>query len=285
MTSIIKGMEDLHTHSRFSVDSEADVEKMIEKAISLGLKAYAVTDHCEVNRWYTEEYYGGTKIYPYFDFKSDYERSVGYISGIKERYQGRIELVCGIELGQAHQFPDIAQTVVDDKRIDFILGSVHQLPQTEDFAFLKYEEMTQAEAEELLERYFIEICRLCEWGKLDSLAHLTYPLRYYIKNGIKVDISKFDCIIESALKTLAQNGKALEINGSGIRQGAGMTFPTAKYAKMFNDVGGELITLGSDAHTADDIGSGICEAAKEAKSAGFERAVYFKQRKPIFIDI
>lgn len=278
-------MEDLHTHSRFSVDSDADVFEMIEKAVSLGLKAYAITDHCEVNRWYTEEYYGGTKIYPYFDFKSDYERSVAFISGIKERYKGRIELICGIELGQAQEDLEIAQIVVDDKRIDFILGSVHQLPQTEDFAFLEYGEMTRAEAEDLLERYFTEIDRLCAWGKFDSLAHLTYPLRYYIKNGIEVDTAKFDGIIESALKRLAQNGKALEINGSGIRQGAGMTFPTVKYAKMFRDVGGEMITLGSDAHYAKDVGAGIYEAAKEVKLAGFDKVVYFKERKPIFIDI
>ena len=281
----IKGMEDLHTHSRFSVDSEADVFEMIEKAVSLGLKAYAVTDHCEVNRWYTEEHYGGVKIYPYFDFKSDYERSVGYISGIKERYKGKIEILCGIELGQAQEEPEIAQIVVDDKRIDFILGSVHQLPQTEDFAFLEYDKMSLGEAERLLERYFTQIDKLCAWGKFDSLAHLTYPLRYYIKNGVEVDVAKFDCIIESALKRLAQNGKALEINGSGIRQGAGMTFPTAKYAKMFRDVGGEMITLGSDAHTVGDIGSGIFEAAREAKSAGFDKVVYFKERQPIFIDI
>ena len=278
-------MEDLHTHSRFSVDSDADVFEMIEKAVSLGLKAYAITDHCEVNRWYTEEYYGGTKIYPYFDFKDDYERSVSFISGIKERYQGVIELICGIELGQAQEEPEIAQIVVDDKRIDFILGSVHQLPKTEDFAFLEYGEMTRAEAEDLLERYFKEIDRLCAWGKFDSLAHLTYPLRYYIKAGIEVDTARFDCIIESALKRLSENGKALEINGSGIRQGAGMTFPTAKYAKMFRDVGGEMITLGSDAHYAKDVGAGIYEAAKEVKAAGFDKVVYFKERKPIFIDI
>ena len=278
-------MEDLHTHSHFSVDSDADVFEMIEKAISLGLKAYAITDHCEVNRWYKEEHYGGTKIYPYFDFKSDYERSVEFISGIKERYEGVIELLCGIELGQAQEEPEIAQAVVDDKRIDFILGSVHQLPQTEDFAFLEYDKMSLGEAERLLERYFTQIDKLCAWGKFDSLAHLTYPLRYYIKNGIGVDLAKFDCIIESALKRLAQNGKALEINGSGIRQGAGMTFPTARYAKMFRDLGGEMITLGSDAHYAKDIGEGISEAAKEAKSAGFDRVVYFKERQPIFIDV
>ena len=72
---------DCHTHTQFSVDSEADIEECIERAIGLGLAAYAVTDHCECNRWYSQEHYPGETVYPYFDFGRDFESSLSAVQG------------------------------------------------------------------------------------------------------------------------------------------------------------------------------------------------------------
>lgn len=282
----IKGLIDCHTHTRFSVDSEEDEIKMIDRAIELGLKAYAVTDHCEVNRWFPKEHYGDTKIYPYFDFGSDYERSVARITQLKEHYLGRIELICGVELGQAHQDTDTAQTVADDERVDLIIGSVHQLRGTEDFAFLDYTQLTAGELYGLIERYFTEVYELCRWGRFDVLGHLTYLLRYINgKYGCGADISRYDDIIAESFRELIAKDKGIEINTSGIRQGAGETFPTLKYVKLFKDLGGELISLGSDAHEAEHIGSGIVQGAEIAHEAGFDRIAYFIKHQPRFIDL
>ena len=174
---------DCHTHTQFSVDSDADIIGMIEKAMSLGLSAYAVTDHCECNRWYSEEHYPDETTYRYFDFGRDFENSVTAVTKLKEKYDGKLNLICGVEMGQGNQVPEIAEKIVSDKRLDLVIGSIHQLPKTEDFAFIEYDKMTVEEMEKLLEKYFMEVYNLSKWGKFDILGHLTYPLRYIEDKG------------------------------------------------------------------------------------------------------
>lgn len=276
---------DCHTHTQFSVDSEADIVQMIEKAISLGLSAYAVTDHCECNRWYGEEYYAGEDWYKFYNFGRDFEQSVSAVTALKEKYPD-FNLLCGVELGQATQDIEIAEKVISDNRLDFVIGSVHQLPETDDFCFLDYEKYSSAEIKNLLERYFLEVNKLCNWGKFDILGHLTYCLRYIDSAlGSDTDISPYDDIIEDSFKKLIEKGKGIEINTSGLRQNYGKTFPDLRYVKLFRELGGEIISIGSDAHTVEDLGSGIKKGVQLAFDAGFTHLCYFKQRSPVFIEI
>ncbi|MBQ8378798.1 MAG: histidinol-phosphatase HisJ family protein [Oscillospiraceae bacterium] len=282
----LKGLIDCHTHTQFSVDSEADINQMIEKAISLRLSAYAVTDHCECNRWYSEDHYIGEDTYRYFDFGKDFENSVSAVCELKEKYSDRINLICGVEMGQALQDVEIAERIVSDKRLDFVIASMHQLPKTEDFAFLDYTKFTQSEIKNLLERYFTEIHKMCLWGKFDILGHLTYVLRYIEgAYGVKVDMTPYDDIIEEIFKAVVSKGNGIEINTSGLRQKYGDTFPTYKYVKRYKELGGEILSLGSDTHFVEDVGKGIFEGSQIAKKAGFDYIAYYKNRKPEFIKI
>ena len=146
--------------------------------------------------------------------------------------------------------------------------------------------MTSDELHKLLESYFLEINELCKWGKFDVLGHLTYCGRYMkIRHNIEPDFTPYEDIIYDSLKTLAENGKGIEINTSGIRQGYGSPFPSLKYVKMFREVGGEVISIGSDAHKVADLGSNIADGTEIAKLAGFDHVCYFKNRKPNFIKI
>ncbi len=278
---------DCHTHTQFSVDSEADIELMIERACELGLAAYAVTDHCECNRWYSEEYYKNATTYRYFDFGKDFENSVTAVNKLKEKYDGRLNLLCGIEMGQAMQEIGIAEKIVSDKRLDFVIGSVHQVPDTEDFAFIDYDSLDWKETYELISSYMQEVYRLCKWGKMDILGHLTYFLRYFQNYWeMKFDISMFDDIIEASFRELISKGKGIEINTSGLRNiKCKETFPSLKYIKLFRELGGEIISVGSDAHTVEDLGFGVAEGIELAKEAGFRYVAYFKDRKPNFIKI
>ncbi len=259
---------------------------MIEKACLLGLAAYAVTDHCECNRWYSEDHYPDEDTYRYYDFGTDFENSVSAVTSLKEKYSGRFNLICGVEMGQATHDFDIAEKIVSDSRVDFVIGSMHQLPKTEDFAFIEYDKMSRQDIYGLAERYFLEINKLCKWGKFDVLGHLTYILRYINGTvGINLDINPFDEVIADSLKTLIEKGKGIEINTSGLRQKYGDVFPSLKYVKLFRELGGEILSIGSDAHTVADLGSGITEGAKIALEAGFKYLCYFKERKPNFLKI
>ena len=120
----------------------------------------------------------------------------------------------------------------------------------------------------------------------DSMAHITYPIRYMNgKHHLGVDLSRMDDLIDLTLRTLAQNGRALEINTSGLRGTIGETSPTLKYVKRFRELGGEYVTLGSDAHAAEDLGEGIQQAMELACQAGFSYFTFYKKRQPRLLQI
>ena len=122
---------------------------------------------------------------------------------------------------------------------------------------------------------------LAKWNKFDSLAHITYPLRYIQGfQKIPVDMKPYDELIREILKTVAQNGKAIEINTSTMRQGLGMTMPSLEYVKLFRELGGEHVTIGSDAHWAKDIGSHLEVGMDMLKEAGFDTFTVYRRREP-----
>lgn len=279
-------MIDCHTHTQFSVDSEADINLMCHRAAELGLEAYAITDHCECNCWYGEEYYNGTVKATDFGYSKDFENSVAAVTRLKEEYGDRLNLICGTEMGQAMHDLSVAEKIISDPRLDFVIGSVHQIRGFEDFAFIDYKKYTADELYDLLERYFGEVYELCRWGEFDILGHLTYTLRYISGAcGIKVDISRFREMIAESFRVLIYNGCGIEINTSGLRQAYGKTFPGIEHVKLYKDLGGELLSIGSDAHTVEDLGKGVAEGAEIAKAAGFSHICYFRNRKPVFIGI
>lgn len=279
---------DCHTHTQFSVDSDADIIQMIERAKELRLSAYAITDHCECNFWYPKEHYSAEEAvfsHDYFNYSRDFESSVSAVTALKEKYAD-FDLICGIEMGQAMLDIEAAEKIVSDPRLDFVIASVHQIRNEQDFYYINYDNMTMDEIYDLLERYFAEVYELCKWGKFDVLGHLTYCIRYMkMRNGVNPDLSRFDEMIAESFRELARKGRGIEINTSGIRQKCGHTFPSLKYVRLFRDLGGEVISVGSDAHTVEDLGANIADGAEMAKSAGFSHLCYFKERKPHFVAI
>lgn len=275
---------DCHSHTHNSPDGDGSVLSMCRRAMELGLKAYAVTDHCEVNRFYSSDTYTATpKEYDTYDFGIDFEKSMEENTKVKNKLGEKLNFICGIELGQATFDMELADKIVSDPRLDFILGSVHQIPDAEDFAFIDY---NTADATVLLERYFDEMIKLCRWGKFDVLSHLTYALRYMEgEKGLRIDMTPYQEKIRTIFTLLIQSGKGIEINTSGFRQKYGKPLPTLDYIKLFRELGGEVLSVGSDSHFVTDLGKNIRDGAEMAKEAGFKYLCYFKERKPRFIPI
>ena len=166
---------------------------------------------------------------------------------------------------------------------DFILASVHNLRNTEDFYFLDY---TKLDVNELLTKYFNELMETASFEDFDSLAHLTYPLRYILdKTGNLPDLSLFSEQIDEIYKILIKNNKALEINVSGLFKELKTTLPDEKLVRRFKELGGKYVTIGTDSHNAESVGKGIEEGIAVAKRAGFTQYTIFEKRKPIMIDI
>ena len=280
---------DMHTHSSFSPDADRDasIEAMAEKARDLGLGHITVTDHCDCNFWHRQDEFD----YPEYQLPDsmmfgarDYAlESITKVNEAKNRYP---RLLCGIELGQPLQAPEAAACITSLDGLDFIIGSLHMNEGRPDFYWIDYSKLSREEIDTILYDYFDEILRMCLNCDFDVLGHLTYPLRYIVgDHGISVDMEKYGEKIENIFKALIERGKGIEINTSGLRQKYGKTLPDLDLIKLYRSLGGEIITLGSDAHRISDIGAGLTEGAELARQAGFSYTAVFKNRKPKFISL
>ncbi|MCM1333899.1 MAG: histidinol-phosphatase HisJ family protein [Bacteroides sp.] len=264
---------DLHTHSRYSFDGEDGAEEMINRAAALGLNYYALTDHIEVNQFFDPEY----------EIEKSAAEAATALPPLKEKYAGKLAFLYGVELGQPHHDLALAEKILAAAPYDFVIGSCHMLRGYEDFYFLDYR---KDPPEKLLPLYFEEVLEMAETADFDVLGHLTYPLRYIAgDHGFAVDMKQYEAAIDEIFRTLIRRGKGIEINTSGYRQKIGKALPDLPYIKRYRALGGEILTIGSDAHNVADLGKNIPDGITLAKAAGFERIAIFKGRRAEFIAI
>ncbi len=265
---------DSHTHSENSFDGVHSVTFMAETAQKKGLMGFSVTDHCEVNLFRQDRY--------------DVRLRQSYFSALKAKavFASWMTITAGIELGQPLQNQPLAEKILQAYPFDFVIGSLHNPKGQEDYYFMKFSEMTMEEIVRSLEQYFREILAMVHWGKFDVLGHLTYPLRYIQgRDSIPVALEPFDGLVEEIFKALIDKGLGLEANTSGYRQNMNGPIPSLRYLKRYRELGGEIITLGSDSHTASDIGANIEGGMELLKTAGFSHFTIYKDRKPRMFDL
>ena len=259
-------ISDCHLHSGFSPDGGDSMAMLCERAAALGLHAVAITDHCECNEYDSAGYRESARA--------------SYLESKRAcvQFQGRLQVYAGIELGQATQNLAAAQDILDACDFDFVLASLHNLAGRPDFWELDYRD---EDPQALLEQYFDQVQELVEWGNFDSLAHLTYPLRYMVgEHRLDFSIESLYGRIDTILRTLVMQDKALEVNTSGLRQKYGRTMPTLKVLRRFRELGGRFVTLGSDAHRWADVGAGIESGLSLLREAGFHTFTIFVKREP-----
>ncbi len=234
---------DFHIHSCFSFDiirTGAFPQVLVSAAEEKGLEAVFLTDHLEIN--------GETEgIYAPFCFA---ERKRACVAA---KRSANIPVIIGIELGQATQYPSFAETIVKEARFDFVLGSLHNIKGMPDFALIDYSDLAPDGYNGLWNDYLDEYLAMTKLKYIDSFAHLTYPLRYFAKNGFELDIRQSESKLIKILKSIIARKKALELNSSGFRQSLGESMPNEYVISLYSQLGGRLITTGSDAHTPSDI--------------------------------
>ncbi len=264
-------ISDCHIHSEASFDGHDSVDIICQYAVKLGLHAIAITDHFECN-----EYRNASDLDCVRKSISDTRRAA-------IKYADRITIYRGIELGQATQNQSIAEEILSDYDFDFILGSLHNLRDMQDFYFLDYRTL---DIQRLFEAYFDQMLEMIELGYFDSLAHMTYPLRYLTdETQHETAYRILEQRVDAILRALIRKGKAMEVNTSGLRQNLGSTMPGKMVIKRFHELGGKHVTIGSDAHRWADIGSGIEETLTNIKNAGFDDFTVFVNRHPHLLPI
>lgn len=268
-----KNIVDLHTHTDNSFDGHHSTMFMCETAYMKGIRALAFTDHLEMDAFF-EKNFDRTAIQSFFE-----------TAKARSAFNGKLIVCVGAELGQAVYNTAVSDKLLSKMKYDFIIGSIHNLPEVRDFYYMDFDN-DESDYYPLLEKYFEWELKLAQWDGFDTLAHLTYPLRYIVgEYGKSVDLSRFGEIIDEILITLVRNKKSLEINTAGLRKAIGETSPDESIVRRYKQLGGELITVGSDAHYAEHLGSGIEQGYELALRCGFDKVALYQGRTPTLIPI
>ena len=266
-------LTDYHTHSHFSGDCDTPMENMISQALLLGMTHLCFTEHLDLDYPVRE----GESL----DFNLDTTEYRNHFLHLREKYQQDIELLWGVELGlQKHIFPDL-HTYAQKHPFDFIIASSHLCnggdPYYPDFFDGRKEE-------DIYEEYFSSILEnVKHFSDYDVYGHLDYIVRYGPNKDARYSYDKYRDIFDSLLKVIIEKGKGIELNTGGIKYGLKALHPTTDILKRYRQLGGEIITIGSDAHTPENLLLHFSRAEAVLKECGFCHYTIFKERKPHFI--
>lgn len=264
---------DMHVHTDNSPDGNHTPMFICEKAVEKNLGAVAFTDHCEIEAFYSQKY-------DHMIFNSYFE-----CMKAKSAFEGQLLVLIGLEVGQPLSNKELADKVVSEKPYDFILGSIH-VPKGYNGADIKGIPYAEIDVYKFMSDYFEELCEIANWKGCDSLAHITAPMRRIEgRLHIEFDYSKIQNATDKLLKEIIFNNKSLEINTSGLRQPIGKMMPEECIIRRYKELGGTNITIGSDAHAAQDVGEGLYDGIQMAKRCGFNHINFYVKREPMTIEI
>ncbi len=259
----------LHTHLSFDGAPDATADAICRAAIHAGLAEITFTDHCDVNG----ELEG---LYPALPLAQAREE----VMSAREKYAGRLIVNWGIELGQPSEYPDAAAEILAAGGFDFVLGSLHNLPAVPDFYFMRFSDMPDALLDSLFARTLEAALDVVRFSGVHALAHLTYPCRYMARDGRSISLMQHRAALERLFAEMIARGVALEVNYSTLRANLGFTMPDEEILRLYHSVGGELITLGSDAHCPTDVAGGLDAAISLVRRCGFNSVVTYRGGKP-----
>ena len=261
-------LPDYHFHTSFSADSYTPVRSQIEKAIRLGMKSLCVTDHHDYD------------VDSELDFTVDPDRYFREMQAVKDAYREQIDLRIGIELGLQLHLKEYFEELLSAYPFDFVIGSTHFIGR-KDVAypeFFKENPGNQA----YLRFLSATLDHVTNLDAYDVAGHLDYIVRY----GRDKDwfYRSKDCtgLSDEILKAIIKRGKGIECNTAGLRKGLGQPNPSFDTLKRYRQLGGEIITLGSDAHAPEDLGRDFVVVREFLLSCGFSYYTEFNRRKPEF---
>ena len=265
---------DYHIHTNHSLDSTAEMEKMILSSIEKGLTEIALTDHVDY-------IFGQNNPSKYAEI--NYDNYILEFNALKSKYENKINILFGVEMGLDINVNHEIEKLVAKYPFEFIIGSSHT---THSLDLYTGEFFLNKNKETAFNQYFEEILENVKNIKsFDVYGHFDYITRYshYKDNSLKY--LDFKESIDEVLKALIEHGKGLEINTSGYRYGLNQVHPQLDILKAYKQLGGEIITIGSDAHKAANIAENFDKAENILLEAGFKAYSIFRNRKPVFVDI
>ena len=265
---------DGHVHSDCSPRGVDSVISLCEQAVHRGLFGFAVTDCCDCDR------------FDEMQFAERVRESIYCVYKARSVFEDSLVISNGLEVGQPLDNIGKADKIINSFPFDVILASVKKYPDGTKLSSVDYSELSENEIKKHFETYYKSLLETTNWDNFDVLSQLTLPMRYLNHESAPYfSLRHCDDLIEMILKKLAENGKGLEVNTSALRGKLNMILPPVRYLRMFRELGGEFITVGSGSHSCESLGSDLSEGISLVHEAGFSSYCYYEKRKPVLINI
>lgn len=267
---------DQHVHSKISHDGISTMSEHIEYAKEHNISEITFTEHFD-------DYTGiitNIKQLKFSDYRNEYLKNVN---------NGFVKINYGIEIGLRPESYNLINNVVKENDFDFIIGSSH-ITCGKDMAYDKsfFEGLTPHQA---VTKYLNEVLQNVKIYKneFDVYGHIDYVIRYIIKNYgslmTRIDYNDFRDLLDKILISIIKSDRGIEINTSGLRYNLGEPHPNIDILKRYKELGGKIITIGSDAHKASDLASNFDMVYDMLESIGYEEQVIYHNRIPSFVKI
>lgn len=258
-------MFDFHIHTAVSYDGHNSPLEMAEAAKAAGLREICFTDHLDYQLCRPRD----ETAYRVEDYNAAHDNVA--VSGLSIRH--------GAEVGMTPWNREEIEKDLSARHYDFVIGSVHFVEDEDPYLPPYWQGKTVDQAESAFFEENLKCIQLHD--NFDVLGHLTYISKVRAHPARRpVELNRYREITAEILKALIAKGKGLEINTSGIDR-IGDFLPGADYLRLYRDLGGEIVTIGSDAHSVDRVGQYAGEALTLVKEM-FGCVCTFQNRQPVF---
>ncbi|MCX6133535.1 MAG: histidinol-phosphatase HisJ [Ignavibacteriales bacterium] len=262
---------DYHTHNRLCRHAQGDLEEYVQAAIRLGLDEVACSDHAPLPGDYDPRHRMTLE-----EFNSDY---TPVVSALKEKYGGKIRIKYAIEVDYLDWAAEWNQKFIGQNDFDFVLGSVHFIGPRGQEKPLFGPEYGKHELESLYEGYYQTIADSAKSGMFDVISHCDIVKKFGIFSSKRVDD-----LVREAMTQIRNGGLCIEVNTSGLRKPEKETYPSQKILALARELKIPL-TIGSDAHTPEDVGRDFDIAVDLVQAYGGGRLSVFEKRQRTEVNV
>jgi len=267
-------LADSHIHSKFSADSTASLQSMADAAIEQGLQTLTFTDHCDLD-------YPNIPDPDLFLMKKP--QYFAALRKLQERYKSKLEILIGVEIGLDPSHAEAITAFAAGEPFDFVIGSSHVAHGRDPYMPGYFDGISEREGYAFYFRSILENAQAIKCYNI--YGHLDYVVRYGPNKDRDYQPYDYLDIFDPGLKTIIADGKGIELNTGGWTRGLKQAHPHLDLLKRYRELGGEIITVGSDAHSSNSVGYGFARAAELLKEAGFKYYAVYKAQKPQFFTL
>ncbi len=264
---------DFHMHTSYSTDSTALPEEMVKGAIQKGLRSICITDHYDKDYPAHREIGEGAFLFHPDQYFEELQR-------LKKKYGTQIQIQIGVEIGLQKHLGKFYKEFVTKHPFDFVIGSLHIVKGMDPYYQEIFQTYGDSKAYQMAFEEMLEDVKSVD--DFDVLGHIDYVTRYGKNKTAEYSYKKYADVLDEILKTVISKGKGIEMNMSGYKYGLGACHPHPDVLKRYKELGGEILTIGSDGHSPEQIAYAYEKAPHILKICGFKYYTEFYGRKPIF---